>query len=90
LQFEASPDKEFMEPYLEKPFTKNRTGGVVQSVDPEFKPQYSKKKVHILLVLISLVVYLQKYMHKCVIGYNCSSRTPVQFKDSGALCRCLD
>jgi hypothetical protein len=30
---------------LKKPFTKkNRAGGVAQGEDPEFKPQYCKKK----------------------------------------------
>jgi hypothetical protein len=33
-----------MEPYLEKTLHKNRAGGVVQSVGPEFKPQHRKKK----------------------------------------------
>jgi large subunit ribosomal protein L27Ae len=31
-------------PYLKKPFTKNRAGGVAQGEDPEFKPQYCKRK----------------------------------------------
>jgi hypothetical protein len=29
-------------PYLEKPITKKRAGGVAQGVCPEYKPQYSK------------------------------------------------
>jgi hypothetical protein len=29
-----------MRPYLEKPFTKNRAGGVAQGESPEFKLQY--------------------------------------------------
>jgi hypothetical protein len=33
-----------MTPYLKKPFTKKRAGGVAQGVGPEFKPQYCKKK----------------------------------------------
>jgi hypothetical protein len=33
-----------LRPYLEKPFTKNRIGGVAQGEGPEFKPQYQKKK----------------------------------------------
>jgi hypothetical protein len=31
-------------PYLEKPYHKNRTGGVAQGEGPEFKTQYCKKK----------------------------------------------
>jgi hypothetical protein len=34
-----------MRPYLEKTHYKKRTGGVAQSVGPEFKSQYRKKKV---------------------------------------------
>jgi hypothetical protein len=35
-----------MRPYLEKPFTQTQksSGGVARGVDPEFKPQYYKKK----------------------------------------------
>jgi hypothetical protein len=33
-----------LRPYLEKLITRKRTGGVAQGVDPEFKPQYWKKK----------------------------------------------
>jgi hypothetical protein len=35
-----------MRPYLEKPFTQTQksSGGVARGVDPEFKPQYCKKK----------------------------------------------
>jgi hypothetical protein len=33
-----------MNPYLEKTYHKKRTGGVVQGVGPEFKPQYGQKK----------------------------------------------
>jgi hypothetical protein len=33
-----------MRPYLEKPTTKKRAGGVAQGVGPEFKPQYCKNK----------------------------------------------
>jgi hypothetical protein len=31
-------------PYLKKNPSQKRAGGVVQGVDPEFKPQYYKKK----------------------------------------------
>jgi hypothetical protein len=31
-------------PYLEKPFTKKRTGGMAQGESPEFKFQYHKKR----------------------------------------------
>jgi hypothetical protein len=31
-------------PYLEKNLSQKRTGGVVQGVGPEFKPQYHKTK----------------------------------------------
>jgi hypothetical protein len=31
-------------PYLEKKKSQKRTGGVAQGVDPEFNPQYHKKK----------------------------------------------
>jgi hypothetical protein len=44
LWFEASLGKQFERPYLKKPFTKNRAGGMVQGEGPEFKPQYRKKK----------------------------------------------
>jgi hypothetical protein len=33
-----------MRPYLNKPFTKNRAGGVSQGEGPEFKIQYYTKK----------------------------------------------
>jgi hypothetical protein len=33
-----------MRPYLEKPPSQKRAGGVVQGVGPKFKPQYCKKK----------------------------------------------
>jgi hypothetical protein len=33
-----------MRPYLEKTHHKKRVGGVGQSVDPEFKPQYGKNQ----------------------------------------------
>jgi hypothetical protein len=39
LQFEASLG------YLEKTLHKNRSGGVAQGEDPEFKPQYHKKEI---------------------------------------------
>jgi hypothetical protein len=42
--FEASPGKLFKRPYLKKAHHKNRAGGVAQGEDPEFKPQYHKKK----------------------------------------------
>jgi hypothetical protein len=40
----AWTNKEFTRPYLEKLFTKKRTGGVAQGEGPEFKPQYPQKK----------------------------------------------
>jgi hypothetical protein len=33
-----------MRPYLDKTYHKQRAGGVVHGVSPEFKPQYHKKK----------------------------------------------
>jgi hypothetical protein len=33
-----------LKPYLEKNPSQKKTGGVAQSVDPEFKSQYHKKK----------------------------------------------
>jgi hypothetical protein len=33
-----------MRPYFEKAHHKKRTDGVTQSIGPEFKPQYHKKK----------------------------------------------
>jgi hypothetical protein len=33
-----------MRSFLEKPFTKNRAGGVAQGEGPEFKLRYFKKK----------------------------------------------
>jgi hypothetical protein len=33
-----------MRPYLKKKSLQKRAGGVAQGVDPEFKPQYCKKK----------------------------------------------
>jgi hypothetical protein len=41
IGFKASPGKWFMRPNLEKHFTKI---GLAQGEDPEFKPQYRKKK----------------------------------------------
>jgi hypothetical protein len=45
LQFEANPSKELLKtnPSQKNPSQK-RAGGVSQSVDPEFKPQYWQKK----------------------------------------------
>jgi hypothetical protein len=37
-QFEASPDKQFEIPYLEKSHHKKRAGGMFQGVGSEFKP----------------------------------------------------
>jgi hypothetical protein len=34
----------FPRPYLKTILHKKRAGGVTQGVDPEFKPQYQKKK----------------------------------------------
>jgi hypothetical protein len=42
-QFEASPGNSLQNPILKNPSQK-RTGGVVQGVGPEFKPQQCKKK----------------------------------------------
>jgi hypothetical protein len=44
LRFEASLGTSFTSPYLKKPFTKKRAGGVAQGEGPKFKPQYHKKK----------------------------------------------
>jgi hypothetical protein len=44
LWFEASLSKQFVRLYLEKPFAKNRAGRVAEDENPEFKPQYCKKK----------------------------------------------
>jgi hypothetical protein len=33
-----------MRPYLKNTYHKNKAGGVAQSVGPEFKPQYHKKR----------------------------------------------
>jgi hypothetical protein len=38
-----------MTPYLKKNPLQKRTGGVAQSVGPEYKPQYRKKKKKTLL-----------------------------------------
>jgi hypothetical protein len=35
-------------PYLEKPFTKNRAGGVAKGEGPEFKSQYHKTIITII------------------------------------------
>jgi hypothetical protein len=41
-----------MKPYLEKnPSQKNRAGGVAQGEEPEFKPQYCKKKKKIYIYI---------------------------------------
>jgi hypothetical protein len=45
-----------MRPYLEKPFTKNRAGGVAQGEGSEFKTQYHKKKKSLMLNHILLAV----------------------------------
>jgi hypothetical protein len=42
--FKASPGKQFARPYLKKVHHKKRAGVVAQSVGPEFKLQYRKKK----------------------------------------------
>jgi hypothetical protein len=42
LSYGLRPDP--TRPYPEKPFTKNRAGGVAQGEGHEFKPQYWKKK----------------------------------------------
>jgi hypothetical protein len=42
LQFEASPDKSFERPYLEKNLSQKQANGVAQSVGPEFKFLYQK------------------------------------------------
>jgi hypothetical protein len=42
-KFEASPGNSLQNPILKNPSQK-RTGGVVQGVGPEFKPQQCKKK----------------------------------------------
>jgi hypothetical protein len=33
-----------MRPYLKKSHHKKRVGGMTQGIDPEFKPQYCKRK----------------------------------------------
>jgi hypothetical protein len=38
-----------MRPYLEKPFTKKRAGGVAQGVGFEFNHHYRKKKKRVSL-----------------------------------------
>jgi hypothetical protein len=43
LQFKANLGKYFTRPYRKKKSQK-RAGGVVQDVEPEFKPQYHQKK----------------------------------------------
>jgi hypothetical protein len=48
--FEANSGKHFKRHYLEKPFTKNRDGGMTEGEGPEFKPQYRKKKKHMYKV----------------------------------------
>jgi hypothetical protein len=46
-------------PYLEKPFTKNKAGGVAQGEGPEFKPQYrKKKKKRIRTIAVALVIII--------------------------------
>jgi hypothetical protein len=42
-QFEASPGKQFLRPYLKKTPSQKKAGGVAQGVGPQFKPQYCKK-----------------------------------------------
>jgi hypothetical protein len=44
LQFEANPGQIVHEILSQKNPSQERVGGVAQVVDPEFKPQYLKKK----------------------------------------------
>jgi hypothetical protein len=37
-------------PYLKKNSSQKRAGGVAQGVDPEFKPQYQKKKEKLSMI----------------------------------------
>jgi hypothetical protein len=45
LRLEASPGKEFHDTIPRKSPSQKRAGGVAQSIGPEFKPQYCKKKL---------------------------------------------
>jgi hypothetical protein len=44
IAVQGQPGTEFARPYLKKTHHKKRSGGVAPGVDPEFKPQYRKKK----------------------------------------------
>jgi hypothetical protein len=59
LRFEASPSKLFSRPYLEKTYHKKEAGGVAQSVGPEFKRKYQKKKMWKTLLCTVLTVTVQ-------------------------------
>jgi hypothetical protein len=48
------------DPILKNPITKNCTGGVSQVEDPEFKPQYCKKKKKITTSINSTFAYIAK------------------------------
>jgi hypothetical protein len=52
----------FRAPILKKPFTK-RAGGVAQGVNPEFKPQYRKKKKSVNLGLSSMERQIHTHTH---------------------------
>jgi hypothetical protein len=54
---EASLGKCFTTPYLEKNHHKKRTGGVAQGVEPDFKPQYCKKKQKLMLLILCYMNY---------------------------------
>jgi hypothetical protein len=85
-----------MEPYLEKTLHKNRAGGVVQSVGPEFKPQHRKKSAYFLDFDFSCSkppkIHAQMF-HRIQLLFKdtCTVRsTKLLFKESGALCGFLD
>jgi hypothetical protein len=44
ITVQSQPGLIVQETLTQKPLHKNRAGGVAQGEDPEFKPQYSKKK----------------------------------------------
>jgi hypothetical protein len=72
--FEANSGKHFKRHYLEKPFTKNRDGGMTEGEGPEFKPQYRKKKITCIKcrgVGVGVQTPNTKHLMNCKKSVNC-------------------
>jgi hypothetical protein len=59
IEVQSQPGKQFFEtlPQKKNPsHTQKRAGGIAQDVDPEFKPQYCKKILKVIYLLIYLAL----------------------------------